>query len=166
MRFAVIPPFVPFLRPLAVVLLATAIWGASPTAAEIWLASPTPTSAIPCYGCTWSDKAPWQSWMCYDEAESGTTGCKEVQVSSDGHTICRKSGFTCFTIIITVENDQEAVSNLTEGEELLADGAHFFVVDGDEAVVMRKCDLSVVARIPNHQIPQLDAELALATDRA
>ncbi|MDE0234294.1 MAG: hypothetical protein OXU69_00680 [Gemmatimonadota bacterium] len=52
------------------------------------------------------------------------------------------------------------------GEELLADGAHFFVVDGDDAVVMRKCDLSVVARVPGHQIPQLNTEFALATDRA
>lgn len=58
------------------------------------------------------------------------------------------------------------ISDVMAGEELLADGAHFFIVDGDDAVVMRKCDLSVVARIPNHQIPQLDAQFALATDRA
>ena len=77
-----------------------------------------------------------------------------------------RSGFNCMLIIVTAENDQEAVSNVMAGEDLLADGAHFFIVDGDDAVVMRKCDLSVVARIPGHQIPHLDTEFVLATDRA
>ena len=52
------------------------------------------------------------------------------------------------------------------GEDLLADGSHFFVVDGDDAVVMRKCDLTVAARIPHQQIPGFDADLALATNNA
>ena len=69
-------------------------------------------------------------------------------------------------IVVTVENDQEAVSNVMAGEDLLADGNHFFVVDGDDAVVMRKCDLTIVARIPHHQIPRFDPDLALATDHA
>lgn len=52
------------------------------------------------------------------------------------------------------------------GEPLPADGFHFFVLDGDDAVLLRKCDLSVVARIPHRQIPQQNAEFAIATDSA
>lgn len=100
------------------------------------------------------------------DGEWGRTECKEVTLSSDGNTKCVRSGFNCLLIIVTAENDQEAVSDVMAGEDLLADGAHFFIVDGDDAVVMRKCDLSVVARIPGHQIPHLDTESALATDRA
>ncbi len=33
-------------------------------------------------------------------------------------------------------------------ETLPADGGYFFVVDTEHAVVVRKCDLSLVARIP------------------
>ena len=98
--------------------------------------------------------------------EWGTTECKTITSSSNGNTECDQSGFGCMLIIITGENDQEAVSNVMAGEDLLADGAHFFIVDGDDAVVMRKCNLSVVARIPSHQIPHLDTEFVLATDRA
>ena len=158
MRLAAPSSLVPFLRTLAVV----------PVAVAVWLASPAPTSAV-CYECRWSTHAPWPSWMCAEVDRSfewGKTECEEPTTSSNGNTECERSGFDCLVIIITAENDQEAISDVMAGEELLADGAHFFIVDGDDAVVMRKCDLSVVARIPNHQIPQLDAELALATDRA
>ncbi len=158
MRFAAPSPFVPFLRPLAVV----------PFAVAAWLSIPAPMSAFDCYTCTFGG-GPWPSHTCVKIDESykwGMTECEVTTVSSNGNTECDTSGFYCFLIIVTVENDQEAVSNVMAGEELLADGAHFFIVDGDDAVVMRKCDLSVVARIPDHQIPELDAATALATDRA
>ena len=158
MRFAITSPFVPFLRPLAVVPLVVAAW----------LAIPVPTSAWTCWKCTFGG-GPWPSHMCAEIDESfkwGRTECEVITVSSNGNTECVRDGFYCMLIIITAENDQEAVSNVMAGEELLADGGHFFIVDGDDAVVMRKCDMSVVARIPGHRIPGLDADIALATDRA
>jgi len=156
MRFAITSPFIPFLRPLAVVPLAVAVW----------LAIPVPTSAFICYTCAFSENYPWQSWECVELEEdgAGTTGCKTV--AGGGHSQCQHGGFACWVIVVTVENDMEAVSNVMAGEDLLADGNHFFVVDGDDAVVMRKCDLTVAARIPHHQIPGFDADLALATNNA
>ena len=50
MRFAVTSPFVPFLRPLAVVPLAVAAG----------LAVAAPTSAFICYTCAFSENYPWQ----------------------------------------------------------------------------------------------------------
>lgn len=157
MRFTVTSPFVPFLRPLAVVPLAVAVW----------LAIPAPTTAIECYTCEFSDEYPWPSWECAVQRTDGGWGKTECNtVVGGGHSECQKSGMVCQVFIIIVENDQEAVSNVMAGEELLADGAHFYVLDGDDAVVMRKCDLSIVARIPHHRIPGLDTDFALATDRA
>lgn len=158
MRFAITSPFVPFLRPLAVVPLAVAVW----------LAIPVPTSAWTCWKCGFGG-GPWPSHTCYEIDESfkwGRTECEVIKYSSNGNTRCETSGFYCMIISATMEHDQEAVSNVMAGEALLADGAHFFVVDGDNAVVMRKCDLTVVARIPGHRIPGLEAETVLATDRA
>ncbi len=156
MRFAITSPFIPFLRPLAVVPLAVAVW----------LAVPAPTSAFDCKRCGFSTTYPWPSWECIKLKKSGagTTGCKTVV--GGGHSQCQPGGFACWVIVVTAENDQEAVSDVMAGVDLLADGSHFFVVDGEDAVVMRKCDLSVVARIPHRQIPRFDPDLALTTDHA
>ena len=87
--------------------------------------------------------------------------CKEVHYMP-GYTRCELEGLPCFEIS-TAAHDQDAISQVMAGEALPADGFHFFVLDGDDAVIMRKCDLSVVARIPHRQIPQLNTEFAIGT---
>lgn len=50
--------------------------------------------------------------------------------------------------------DQEATAMVVRGDMLPADGNYFFMVEGAYSVVMRKCDGSVVARVPTGEALQ------------
>ncbi len=157
MKLSVAAPFFPSFRLLAAVALAMSASLAIPA-----------TLFADCWKCAYSNSHPWPSHMCKQmtwEDDWGRGECKEVHYMP-GHTRCKLGGLPCMVIIITVAHDQEAISKVMAGESLPADGFHFFVVDGDDAVLMRKCDLTVVARIPHRQIPRLNAESAIATDSA
>ena len=154
MRFPIDSSFVPLRRLLRVVPLTVALLIAVPNA-----------SSATCWNCAFSDSHPWPSWMCDEVTESfdwGWSDCVELR-SSSSTTSCETFGLLCLTIIITAADDQEALTRVMAGEALRAEDAHFFIVDGDDAVLMRKCDLSVVARTPHRDIRGLDAESAIAT---
>ena len=77
-------------------------------------------------------------------AYEGKTGCAQIQ-----GPIARISvayGDSC-DIPLDAADDQTAIAMVTTGRMLPANGNYFFVMDGGDRVVMRKCDRSIVARV-------------------
>lgn len=77
-------------------------------------------------------------------AYEGKSNC--AQIGGGTARICITYGESC-DIPLDAANDQLAISMVTTGRMLPANGNYFFVMDGDDSVIMRKCDRSLVARI-------------------
>ncbi len=99
-----------------------------------------------CVHCAWSEYpgSEWPSTMCvFDYWGHGECS----QIGNAQQHRCRSWG-GCPSSAMGAASDEEAVRMVMHGETLPGDGGHFFVADGDEIVVMRKCDNSHVARLP------------------
>ena len=104
-----------------------------------------------CGRCTWSDDGPWPSIECRAGMPAVPNYPDAFCVTRDGAggtewcDYDRKKG--CDEIALA--DDVEAVGKVMRGDILPPNGNHFFLVDAAGiATVMRKCDRSVVARIP------------------
>lgn len=111
-----------------------------------------------CMHCDWSPFGPWPSQICVGDYV-GWENCSQ-QGNNDYHW-CRPYGDPC-EILLDDAGEQLAISMVMAEEMLPADGDYFFVLDGQERVVMRKCDGTLVARVPldtkRHAIGSKDRE--------
>lgn len=118
---------------------------ALPLIIGIIMAFPTSTTAqvATCVDCIESPFAPG-STVCAFEFE-GYQNCETT--GTPLYHVCSGYGGPCDPET-TEEADQEATTMVLRGEMLPANGNYFFMLEGRYAVVMRKCDRSVVARVP------------------
>ena len=123
------------------------------------LASPALGTAQ-CWTCGWSELGPWPNHMCKGGG-SGAENCAQEGRSHD-HS-CETDGGPCEDELFAA-SEQEAIDKVMAGEMLLASGRYFFVADGDETVVVRKCNRVVVARIPGEVPRQSEERLGGQTD--
>ena len=106
-----------------------------------------------CGRCAWSDDSPWPSTECRAGMPATPNFPDRFCVTWDGPggtEFCRyHRKKSCSEIQHSLALDLEAVGKVMGGGVLPPSGNHFFLVDADgAATVMRKCDHSVVARIP------------------
>ncbi len=121
---------------VAVPLLFGALLAASPV---VGAAQPTIGECVVCGPSSFDE----DSSKCKG-AHGGSADCAQ-QGTPDDHW-CQAHGGDCDTG--AAATDQQAIEMVMAREMLPADGGHFFVMDGENAVVMRKCDRSLIARIP------------------
>ncbi len=122
---------------VAVPLLFGALLAASPV---VGAAQPTIGECVKCGPSSFGGEGNSTCQGSY----GGSADCAQ-QGTPDDHW-CWTHGGDCDTP--GAATDQQAIEMVMAREMLPADGGHFFVMDGKNAVVMRKCDRSLVARIP------------------
>ena len=107
-----------------------------------------------CWVCEFSSfpDSEWPSWMCAGKLK-GKAKCK--QWGNKHQHFCDAHGASC-DVEASATSDQLAVSQVVGGEMLPAYGNYFFLVDGEDSVLMRKCDRSIVARIPNRSVAHVE----------
>ena len=109
-----------------------------------------------CWTCGWSDVKPWPSNKCY-KAKGGTADCTTV---GGPITECRRSGGACTSTLADAATDQQTVEMVKRGDMLPPLGGYFFVSEGDVTLVVKKCDLSVVAKIPAWAVGRAEDRVA------
>ena len=130
-----------------------AIAGVPLLAGTLLAVSPTPSAAQDCWTCDFNWATTYHECNRYGTGQ-GRGDCKDPSLPFH---YCLMSGTICVRQT-TAATDEQAVSKVIGGDMLPADGAYFFVMDGAEAVVMRKCDQSLVARVPGQLLARADRE--------
>lgn len=105
---------------------------------------PSQGAAQECWGCGWSDEKQWPSIKCYEDAGDRA----DCETRGGPVTTCHPDEEEC-EAWASAATDEEAIKMIRKGYSLPADGGYFFVSQDAVALVMRKCDLSLVARIPS-----------------
>ncbi len=115
----------------------------------LWGAPATPASGQEsgggqCWTCGWSDEKQWPSLKCYESSRGGLSECNTV---GGPVTSCRPEGSRC-EATTAAATDQEVLEAIQRGETLPPDGDYFYLTVGEDALVIRKCDLSPVGLVP------------------
>ncbi len=118
---------------------------------------PPPPDGDGCWVCGWSDEKPWPSQKCYEGSRGGTTNC---ETWGGPVTTCHRSGGDCEDTMADAATDQQAIEMIKRGEMLPPDGGYFFVTEEEMTLVVRKCDLSLVARIPAWAVGRAEGRVA------
>ncbi len=130
-----------------------AISGVALLAGTLLAVSPAPSAAQDCWTCDFNWATTYHECNRYG-AGQGRGDCKDPSLPFH---YCLMSGTICVRQT-TAATDEQAVSKVIGGDMLPAGGAYFFVMDGAEAIVMRKCDQSLVARVPRQLLARADRE--------
>ena len=100
---------------------------------------------VDCWKCGWSDVKAWPSLKCYKSAKGSAADCT---TTGGPTTECQKSGGACTPTMADAATDQQAIEMVRKGQVLPPDGDYFFVSEAEATLILRKCDLSLVATIP------------------
>ena len=140
------------------ILLSGAIAGPLLLAGILSVGFPAQAGAQDCHKCGWSDEKPWPSLKCYEDDGGDAAKCKTIGGPT---TTCKKSGGPCAPAMADGKSAQRAIDMVRKGHMLPPDGGYFFVSEDTTTLVVRKCDLSLVAKIPALGVARAGVRVAL-----
>ncbi|MDE2751789.1 MAG: hypothetical protein OXI83_04360 [Gemmatimonadota bacterium] len=101
-----------------------------------------------CYRCGWSDEWPFPHCA---PVEDGWSDCIQPggeDPDQGSWQACDTGGDACEDVwAMDASTDRKAITTVMEGDMLAADTGYFFIVDGSDKVLRRKCSGAFVARI-------------------
>lgn len=101
-----------------------------------------------CYTCRYSPKWPFPHCAVVEDGLSDCIQPEGEDPDRGPYQGCESRGDECEDVWAMDEStDREAITTVMEGDMLAADTGYFFVVDGSDKVLRRKCGGAFVARI-------------------
>lgn len=101
-----------------------------------------------CYVCRWNTEWPFPHCAAVEDGRSGCTQPDGVDPDRGPWQGCETGGDACEDVwAMDASTDRKAITTVMAGDMLAADTGYFFVVDGSDKVLRRKCSGVFVARI-------------------